>query len=65
MSHYFDLFDHLVDFLALCAGLLVIIWIGLRSSRRKRARALPPAAVVGMLTWLAVFGLALYLMIYG
>jgi hypothetical protein len=51
----------LFDYLAFCAGLVVILWVGLHSSRRKRARAWPPAAVLGMLAWLAVFGFALYL----
>ena len=61
MTHYLDLFDHFVDFIAFCAGLVVIMWLALHSSRRKRAMALPPAAVVGILVWLAVFGFALYL----
>ena len=65
MTHDFDLFEHLVDFLALCAGLVVIAWIGLRASFRKRALAWPPAAVIGMVAWLAAFGFALYLMVYG
>jgi hypothetical protein len=33
MTDYLDLFDHLLDFLALCAGLVVILWVGLRSFR--------------------------------
>ena len=37
------------------------MWIGLHSSRRKRALVWPPGAVIGLLAWLAVFGFALYL----
>lgn len=51
----------LFDLLAFCAGLVVILWVGLHFSRRKRAIALPPTAMLGVITWLAVFGLALYL----
>ena len=51
----------LLDFLVLCAGLAAIVWVGLHSSRRKPTIAWSPAAVIGMLVWLAVFGFALYL----
>jgi hypothetical protein len=61
MPDVLDLFGSLFDYLAFCAGLVVILWVGLHSSRRKRKSALPLGAVIGMMTWLAVFGLALYL----
>jgi hypothetical protein len=61
MPDVLDLFDSLFDVLALCAGLVVILWVVLHSFRRRRATALPPAVVIGMLAWLAVFGFALYL----
>jgi len=51
----------LFDFLVLCAGLVVIVWVWLHSSRRKRAIGWPPAVVIGMLVWLAALGFALYL----
>lgn len=55
-----DSFD-LLDFLVLCAGLAVIVWVGLHSSRRKPTIGWSPAAVIGMIVWLAVFGFPLYL----
>ena len=63
MPHVLDLFDALVDVFAVCAGLVLIIWIGLQSSRRERAIGWHPAAVLSMLAWLAVFGFALYLIV--
>ena len=47
--------------LAFCAGLVVIMWVGLHSPLRRVAIALPPGAIIGMIVWLAVFGFALYL----
>lgn len=55
-----DLFDSLFDPLA---GLVVILWVVLHSFRRTRATALPGAAVIGLLVWLAVVGFALYLIL--
>jgi len=51
----------LVDTLALCAGLAVILWVGLYASRRKRPSGWPLGAVIGMFVWLAALGVALYL----
>ena len=47
----------LADTLVMCGGLAVIVWLGLR----KRNLAWPPAATIGMLVWLIVFGCAIYL----
>jgi hypothetical protein len=49
----------LADTLVMCGGLAVIVWLGLR----KRNLAWPPAATIGMLVWLIVFGCAIYLAI--
>jgi hypothetical protein len=49
--------------LALCAGLALIIWVGRHRSRRSRPTRIPPAAAVGMIVWLAVFGFAVYLVL--
>jgi hypothetical protein len=57
MAGELDLFDSLV----FCVGLVVIMWVGLHSSWRARARALPPAAVISMIVWLAALGFAGYL----
>jgi hypothetical protein len=53
-----DLLD-LVDVLVLCGGLVVILWVGLQSSRPNRGISLP--AIIGMSVWLAVFAVAIYL----
>ena len=37
----------LVDTLALCAGLAVMLWVGLYASRRKRPSGWPLVAVIG------------------
>jgi hypothetical protein len=57
MNDYLDLFD----VLALCAGLVVIISVGLSSSRRKLAIAQHPSAWIGAVVWLGAFTFALYL----
>lgn len=53
----FELFDALVS----CAGLVVIMWVGLQSFRRERPMALPAAAVIGMIVWVGALGFAAYL----
>lgn len=58
MTDTFALFETIV----LCSALAVILWVGPHASRRKRDGALPPAALIGISAWLAVFGFALYLM---
>jgi len=58
MTDYLDL----LDLLALCAGLVVIMWVGLQSSRRESALRHHPGALIGMSLWLAGLGVALYLM---
>jgi hypothetical protein len=57
MTDALDLFDTL----AFLAGLVLILWIALHSSRRTPETARHPGAVIGMILWLAVFGIALSL----
>ena len=56
-----DVLSDWLDILAWCLGLLLIVWIGAHSSRRKRASGWPPAAMMGVFAWLAAMGFALYL----
>lgn len=58
MTGYSDLFD----LLAICAGLMVIMWVGLQSSRRESALKHHAGALIGMSLWLAGLGVAIYLM---
>jgi hypothetical protein len=58
MTDYADLFD----LLAFCAGLMVIMWVGLQSSRRESALKHHAGALIGMSLWLAGLGVAIYLM---
>jgi hypothetical protein len=57
MRDAFDLFD----MLAFLSGLVLIIWIALHFSRRTPETHRHPGAMIGMIVWLAVFGIALYL----
>jgi hypothetical protein len=57
MTDVFDLFDYFV----FCAGVVVIVWIAIHSSRRGTGMTWPPSAVFGVLAWLAAVGVALYL----
>jgi hypothetical protein len=58
MTGHVDLF---IDLLAFWAGLAVIIWVGLKSSRREGPIALPAGAAIGILVWLTGLGFAIYL----
>ena len=58
MTGYSDLFD----LLAICAGLMMIMWVGLQSSRRESALKHHAGALIGMSLWLAGLGVAIYWM---
>ena len=52
---------NLVDTLVLCGALVVSVWVGLNVIRSSGKSMLPAAAKIAMVTWVAAFGFALYL----
>ena len=55
-----DSFSDLFDLFSLCAGLLLIAWLGWRESARRKSPG-DRTLQIGMFVWLASFGFALYL----
>jgi hypothetical protein len=55
-----DSVSDLFDLVSLCAGLLLIAWLGWRESARRKTRG-DRSLQIGMFVWLVGFGFALYL----
>lgn len=56
-----DSFSDLFDLFSLCAGLLLIAWLGWRESARRKSSGGDRSLQIGMFVWLVGFGFALYL----
>jgi len=55
-----DAFAGFLDTFVLCAGLVAIMWVVLGSGHGRFPSWRVSATALGMLAWLAAFGLALY-----